>query len=208
MAETLRASARSRKKATPFESNAVASSSSFASEFSGASSSSPSHSNDWGDFDGLPTRSRGGAHTRSGAYWKGALAVVVIAILAGAAGYFSTRGVPSLGGAAKAEKFNAIFLNNGQVYFGVIKDENSQYMVLDNVFYLQLVNEEIPATEEGGEPQVVQRPQLVKKGDEYYGPDSSIRLNRAQVAVVEDLRDDSDILRQIKERLSLPAPQQ
>ncbi|MGH7234418.1 MAG: hypothetical protein ACREF7_03175, partial [Candidatus Saccharimonadales bacterium] len=34
-------------------------------------------------------------------------------------------------------KLQAVFLNTGQVYFGNIGSINTQYLVLDNIFYLQ-----------------------------------------------------------------------
>jgi len=39
---------------------------------------------------------------------------------------------------------------------------------------------------------------LVKKGDEPYGPQNSIRVNRQQVSVIEELRSDSQVLQQIQ----------
>lgn len=207
MPESSRAS-RPRKKAAPFATNAAASSSIDQSSFNDEMMS-PSAMRErggsqdtWDSFEGAVMTKRN--EPKGGFYWRGAVIVIVLAVLAGAAGFLSTK--PNIGFAKKSgEAYSAIFLNNGQVYFGVIKDERNQYMSLDNVFYLQLMNETIPAAEEGEEPQVVQRPQLVRKGDEYYGPDRSIRINREQIAVIEGLREDSDILRQIKERLAAEA---
>lgn len=131
---------------------------------------------------------------------KGVLFILAVAIAAAGAGYAITNKSWKVTQGAGSEKYQAVFLQNGQVFFGKMRQNSGSDIVLDNVYYIQVVNEEVPATEDGGEPTVVQRPQLVKKGDEAYGPEDSIRINRSQVTVVEELRDDSDIMGQIRAR--------
>ena len=133
---------------------------------------------------------------------RGGIIVAVIIVLGGLLGYFSTQ-IPRFGTkASRNNAYYAVFLNTGQSFFGTIEREDRENILLSNVFYMQLVDQQLPPLEEGGEPRVVQQPQLVKKGDEFYGPDSSIRINRGQVTYIERLREDSQILTQIQARLS------
>ncbi len=135
-------------------------------------------------------------------FLRGGIIVVVIIVLGGLLGYFSKL-TPRFGMQSDRGAYYAIFLNTGQSFFGTIEREDRENIMLTNVFYMQLVDQQLPPLEEGGEPRVVQQPQLVKKGDEFYGPDSSIRINREQVTYIERLREDSQVLTQIQARLSV-----
>jgi hypothetical protein len=99
------------------------------------------------------------------------------------------------------QKFNAIFLNNGQVYFGTIKHEDRNNLTLDNVFYVQMVDQPVPPLKDGDLPTTKQVPQLVKKGDEFYGPLNTIRINQSQITSIEELSSGSQVLKDIKDRL-------
>ena len=117
--------------------------------------------------------------------------VILVLFFAGILGYVAGGGslVPK-----QEQKFYAVFLTNGQVFFGTIAQEDRENLVLDNVFYLQLVNQ--PATGDTAQPQ--SQTKLVKKGEEPYGPKNSIRINRQQVSVIEELRSDSQVLQEIQ----------
>lgn len=131
---------------------------------------------------------------------KGVIVVVIVAAAAATMGYFSSSKGFSFGKPG-SQKFSAVFLNNGQVYFGTIKSEDSLNITLGNVFYLQTVNQQIPGAKEGDPTQTVPQQQLVKKGEEAYQPENTIRINRSQVTEIEELRDDSQIVKDMKARL-------
>lgn len=138
---------------------------------------------------------------RKNHFLRGVVTIVILALIAGGVGYAVNRYYFTLS-KNKQETFHAVFLTNGQAFFGTIRSEDEYNIILDDVFYMQLVNRQMPPAEEGGEPQVVQVPQLVRKGDEYYGPSGTIRINRNQVTTIEELREDSDILKEIRAQLT------
>lgn len=88
--------------------------------------------------------------------------------------------------------YNAVFLSNGQVYFGQIYSKNSEEMILKNVFYFQSNTTSNVAS--STKPQV----QLVKLGSEIHGPTDEITFNMSQVVFYENLRDDSKVVAEIK----------
>ena len=116
-------------------------------------------------------------------------------------------------------QYQAVFLTNGQVYFGHVKDRNAQYLKLTDVFYLQSVQplqkpQTPPVGGEGGvkekdekdEPTPPEPAQpelaLVKLGQELHGPQDRIYINRDQVLYIEDLRDDGKVADAIKRYVS------
>jgi len=98
-------------------------------------------------------------------------------------------------GFTKAD-YQAIFLSNGQVYFGKMTNKNASYLVLKDIYYLQLkrsLQEQKP-----GEPQVPDLT-LIKLGNELHGPLDRMEINKKHVLFIEELKDDSKVVTAILE---------
>jgi hypothetical protein len=80
-------------------------------------------------------------------------------------------------------KLQAVFLNTGQVYFGNIKTLNNDYLVLDNIYYLQTANSSSSSSSSSANTSV----SLVKLGCELHAPLDQMIINRAQVTFWENL---------------------
>lgn len=100
-------------------------------------------------------------------------------------------------------RYQAVFLTNGQVYFGKINSHNSTYLELVDIYYLQVK----PVLQQGdeGNDNANKNPQeqktelsLVKLGNELHGPMDRMMINKDQVVFVEDLKDDSTVTDAIK----------
>lgn len=87
--------------------------------------------------------------------------------------------------------WQAVFLSNGQVYFGKIIKETSHSVVLKDIYYLQVAQSPQPAAE-GQEAQ--QNLSLVKLGNELHGPKDEMKINRDHVLFTEDLKSDSRVV--------------
>lgn len=126
------------------------------------------------------------------------LAVVVFAVV-------SYTGKPT-------RAWNAVFLTNGQVYFGHIARDAQDTIELRDVYYLQVTarstaepSSRAPTSESGrGIPDILaqvdlQKPDitLVKLGNELHGPTDAMTINRAHVLFTEELRNDSTIVQAI-----------
>lgn len=95
-------------------------------------------------------------------------------------------------------KYQAVFLTNGQVYFGKIGVHQGSYVELDDIFYLQVK----PVLQQGDNsnandnknPQNQQTElSLVKLGNELHGPLDRMMINRDQIVFIEDLKSDSKV---------------
>jgi len=83
-------------------------------------------------------------------------------------------------------KLQAVFLNTGQVYFGNIVNLNNNYVVLDNIFYLQTSSASGTAaasTTTSSNTTV----SLVKLGCEIHAPLDQMVINRSSVTFWENL---------------------
>jgi len=99
---------------------------------------------------------------------------------------------------AALSRRQAVFLNNGQVYFGFVDGPDKQIVHINDVYYLknqQNANEnQQQSTDTKNGSQFI----LVKLGNESYGVESSLYVNRDQIVYYEDLRDDSKVSQAIK----------
>ena len=90
-------------------------------------------------------------------------------------------------------KYQALFLSNGQVYFGKLQRVDAEYYRLTDIFYLQAAN----AASDGKNPQETNSTssdvQLIKLGSEVHGPEDSMVVDRAQVLFFENLKTDGKV---------------
>ena len=79
----------------------------------------------------------------------------------------------------------AVFMNNGQVYFGQISDITNQFIKLSNVYYLK--TSELQSNDPN------RKIILVKMGNELHGPEDIMYINRDQVLFYQNIKDSSKI---------------
>lgn len=91
-------------------------------------------------------------------------------------------------------KYQAVFLNNGQVYFGDVTDISKDYLKLNNVFYL--TQNATDATTAAASSDYT----LIKLGcQQIHYPFDQMVVNRAQVTFWENLSDDGKVAQSIEE---------
>lgn len=91
----------------------------------------------------------------------------------------------------KGKQYQAVFLTNGQVYFGKLSGVGSKTYVLKNVYYIQS-NPQGSATASPS-PQL----SLVQLGNEIHGPESEMQILSDQVLFWENLKNDSKVVNAI-----------
>ena len=115
------------------------------------------------------------------------LAIVGFLVVVAGVGAWTYFGGSSDGLLGSAGTYQAVFLDNNQVYFGKLSSERSQYPVLRDIYYLQ-------ANRDGSTPVSVDDVNLVKLGGELHGPVDEMRINRDQILLIEDLKNDSQVV--------------
>lgn len=106
---------------------------------------------------------------------------------------------------AKASDWQAVFLSNGQVYFGKLKGENSNYPTLEDVYYLQVQKVPIQPAQAANNTEGVQPAQktqdqmiLVKFGTELHRPMDKMFINKDHILMYEDLSEASSVVQAIQ----------
>lgn len=93
-------------------------------------------------------------------------------------------------------KVQAVFLTNGQVYFGKVADINSKYVDLQNIYYLNSQQQPESSTNKNTSQQQTSF-SLVKLGCELHGPADRMVINREQVSFWENLTSDGKVAKAI-----------
>ncbi len=121
-----------------------------------------------------------------------AIALVVVGLVVWQTKSAGAGGISGI----EEDKYQAVFLTNGQVYFGDLTASGKEYVELSNVYYLQVQQEVQPAAEKTGEqPQV----SLTKLGNELHGPTDMMHVSKDQVLFWENLKDDSTVVKAIND---------
>ena len=118
------------------------------------------------------------------------IVVAVLLLLAGT-GYFIMQKKQ-----AAVSDYHAVFLTNGQVYFGKITEERERYIKLTDIYYLQLKQ---PLQNQGAVEQLNPSDiSLIKLGNELHGPTDAMNINRDQELFTEQLREQSKVMSAIR----------
>lgn len=112
--------------------------------------------------------------------------IIAAVLLLGAAFYFfkvSTGGMIDSG-------YQAVFLTNGQVYFGKLQIVNDSYMKISNVYYIQNGNSTAATQQDTTAAAGSTNIQLVPLTSAVHGPKDEMVIAKSQVIFFENLKDD------------------
>jgi hypothetical protein len=156
------------------------------------------HANDSGMAEmPHPVQHRQAADGSSGMLSK-VLAWLLIVVSVVALGWFLTKGYGAVtaNSSVKGKQFQALFLTNGQVYFGKLSQLNGQDVKLTNIYYLQVQQTVQPKDQSASSNN--QQVSLAKLGGELHGPEDVMYVNRDQVLFWENLKDNGKVVTAIK----------
>ncbi|HEY8786303.1 MAG TPA: hypothetical protein VIN63_07490 [Candidatus Limnocylindria bacterium] len=105
----------------------------------------------------------------------------------------ATLFAPSAAELIDRNAYQAVFLTNGQTFFGKLQAQGDDWFAMTDIFYVSV-------PEQGS-------PQIIKRGNELQGPKEPMIISKVQVLFIENLRDDGDIVTAISKFKSgqLPA---
>lgn len=95
-------------------------------------------------------------------------------------------------------KYQAVFLTNGQVYFGKVGGLNSQYVDLRDIYYLNSQSQSADGNT-AQDDNANSTFSLVKLGCELHGPSDKMVINREQVTFWENLKTDGKVSKAIED---------
>jgi len=150
----------------------------------------------------------GASYGRGGKGWK-VLVVILIIVIIVILGYFAFVAMGKGSGIAGDKiapvdnSWQAVFLTNGQVYFGKVKAVGDKTLSLGDIYYLQVITRPLQTSQVGDQPvQTQQELTLIKLGNEIHGPQDAMLINRDQILLTEKLKNDSKVVEAINNYLT------
>lgn len=122
--------------------------------------------------------------------WVVALAVLLLVVLGGWFVWSKMGGDSGV----KGGQYQAVFLTNGQVYFGKVSGVNDGYVKLADIYYLQVQQSVQPEDKNKNDQSQVS---LAKLGSELHGPEDTMYISREQVLFWENLKNDGKVVEAI-----------
>ena len=121
-------------------------------------------------------------------------ASVVIILLIGFYGVQMVSHNETMKGVNSSE-YQAVFLTNGQAYFGKVTDINSNFLTIKNIYYLQAGQTAQPKDNASTSSTPLS---LVKLGSEIHGPEDQMNIARSQILFYENLKNNSQVVQAIQ----------
>jgi hypothetical protein len=130
------------------------------------------------------------------------LVLMVIFVVGGIWVYRMWVATPDLAGDLDNGEIKAVFLDNGQVYFGKIEEAGKDFLLITNPYYLQKQTVLQEPTEEGAQPTTREQLSLTALGGEnlqLHGPEKELFVPWNKILYMENLKDDSQVVKLITE---------
>jgi len=124
------------------------------------------------------------------------VALAVIGSILWATGVFSGGSAGAVGFGGNQDHFQAVFLSNGQVYFGQFSQHPGS-ATLSEIYYLQ-VQQPLQTSGNQQADQSQSELKLIKLGNELHGPEDVMRVNPDHILFVEDLKEDGRVVQAIR----------
>lgn len=112
--------------------------------------------------------------------------------------WFANRALSTLqaDSAVKSKQYQALFLTNGQVYFGKVSQVDKSYVKVTDIYYLQ-VQQTVQPKDSSAANANNQQVSLAKLGGELHGPEDIMYVSRQQVLFWENLKNDGKVAKAI-----------
>jgi len=88
------------------------------------------------------------------------------------------------------DSYQAVFLTNGQAYFGNITEITNEYIILEEPYSIKLQQKQTDGEGETAQSEV----KLLSIEDEFYKPVGYMLIKKSQINFIEELQDSSQII--------------
>lgn len=126
-----------------------------------------------------------------------AIAAALLIVAAGAYVFMNKSGFDRT---IDRDKYQAVFLTNGNIYFGKLHNVSGDHMKLTDVYYPQ-AQQSSNSTDESADDQSENQNnlQLIKLGEEIHGPEDEIFISKQHVLFYENLKPEARVVQVIKD---------
>ncbi len=128
------------------------------------------------------------------------LVPLLVAVVVVVAGVWTVNRALFMFGNRSIDKglYQAVFLSNGQVYFGKLHNLRGEYIDLREIYYLQMQNSDNQQSDDEAADamsnlETASDVKLIKLGNELHGPTDKMMINKDQVLFWENMQSDSKV---------------
>ena len=129
---------------------------------------------------------------RKNTQWVVALVIIVVILAAGFTWWHANNAATGI----NSNEYQALFLTNGQVYFGKLTDPDNTYVKLTDIYYLQVQQSVQPGTSSTSASN--SKISLTKLGNELHAPEDEMFVARDQVLFWENLKSSGKVVQAIE----------
>ena len=122
------------------------------------------------------------------------LAIVALALVLGGLIVWNLLSAPAV---PRSDRYQAVFLDNDQVFFGKLKNTDGEYLRLEQAYSTRSANLPEGASDEQ-KAATANNVSLVKVGDLVYGPENVMMIRAEKVKFWQDLKSDSKVTKAIE----------
>ncbi len=126
-----------------------------------------------------------------------AIIIVAVLIVAGIGWIVWSRMQPA-GDGINTSRYQAVYLANGQIYFGKLETLGSNKMRLTNVYYLQTKTDSTTSGDASKDQSASGNFQLIKLRGAVYGPSDEMIISNDQIIYFQNLEENSKASELIK----------
>ena len=129
------------------------------------------------------------------------LAIALLVLSLALLGWLASKAASAMAAdsAVKTKQYQAVFLTNGQVYFGKVSSVDGSYVKLTDIYYLQVQQTVQPKDQNAANNANNQQVSLAKLGGELHGPEDVMYISRQQVLFWENLKNDGKVAKAISD---------
>ena len=134
-----------------------------------------------------------------GRWWLIVLSIILFGLaVSGWSLWFVSR-LDSATTGLDSSRYQAVFLTNGQIYFGKMSDFNSTSFKMTEIYYPQPKADTTDTKETTNATNNTDGLQLIRLGDEVHGPENTMFLSKKQILYYENLKSDSKVSQLIEQ---------
>ena len=129
-------------------------------------------------------------------WWTLAVMLLIIAVAFGGWLLWSANNKNTVAG-IETDKYQTVYLMNGQIYFGKLTALNDTQLKLTNVYFLQTNTTDEAAADASDD--TASKAQLIKLSEAIYDPQDEMIISKSQMLYFQNLRDDGRAAQLIKD---------
>ena len=129
-------------------------------------------------------------------WWTLAVMLLIIAVAFGGWLLWSANNKNTVAG-IETDKYQTVYLMNGQIYFGKLTALNDTQLKLTNVYFLQTNTTDETAADASDD--TASEAQLIKLSEAIYDPQDEMIISKSQMLYFQNLRDDGRAAQLIKD---------